>query len=373
MQAGELFVSLGVKGTDKTVAAFASIKQGLGQTASMAFETKAAIVGAAYAIEQMTSASGNNAQGLINLSTVLGTTTEQLQRYRYAASLAGISNEQMDSSFSSLQKTLAEYKMTGQAPAALSRVAGIIGDKGFLEAAQKQDFPKVIQYLQKFAQSGISKDIIAASLGGLGLGSLTPGLMRGMFDDKNLARAPITGQRTLESLDKMKQRFTDIEAHANRMRDNMVVKWGPQLATDIDKILPSIEKLVDAFAKLETSAHAMQWIGKIFEGWGKIFDNAAELIQSFTNPEKMKSIKEGFEALSKHGLSKDVLSRTFFNGDSKNGSTTLNQNNTANFNGPANPKDMDHFAHSNAKAAHKVLNKNVQKHNKTSPAQNQSN
>lgn len=272
MKVGELFVELNVKGSDKTVNAFTSVKQSLNETASMAFATKAALLGVAYSIEQMASAAGSNAQNLINQNAALGINVQTLQKYEAVATRFGAAKGAVTGAFRSFSGMTAEYAMTGKVPARLSLAAGVIGDPGFLQAMERGDYPAVLQYLQKFAHSGINKNQVLATLNSLGAGGVADQVMRGSFNKKTLSEAPATSAATIKALDEMEQKFAIVGQKFAVMRDNFVAAWGPDLAKDMENLIPAIERLATSFMNLEKATLFMTGVAKAMEGLSSFFD-----------------------------------------------------------------------------------------------------
>src|SRR5581483_1123829 len=98
---GDLFVELGIRGSEKTISAFTNVKQEMGGLASMSLEVKAAIVGALYALEQLVAHSNALGTNLATTSTVLGVSAKTLQQYGYAALQVGSNLEEVEGSFKS--------------------------------------------------------------------------------------------------------------------------------------------------------------------------------------------------------------------------------------------------------------------------------
>ena len=109
-----MFVSLGVKGADKTIDAFAKVGTGIKNVATESLAAKAGIIGATYALEQFMSNAATRGTDLSNLSTYLGISTKQLQQWQYAAQQAGESGEEFTSSLKSVYDKVAQMRLGGQ-------------------------------------------------------------------------------------------------------------------------------------------------------------------------------------------------------------------------------------------------------------------
>src|ERR1700744_4238817 len=103
MDIGSLFLNLGIKGSEKTVGALTDVKKGLGELGSMSLEAKAGIVAAMYALEQLFATSGKAGTDLTNFNAITGESVKTLQQYQYAARQVGVSNQEVEGSFKTLQ------------------------------------------------------------------------------------------------------------------------------------------------------------------------------------------------------------------------------------------------------------------------------
>ena len=141
IQVADLFVSLVIKGQDKTVGELQSVNKEMGGLASVSLEAKAAIVGAAYALQQLFQHSGKQGTDLTNFSALLGEGTQTLQRYQGALRQVGVSNEETEATFKNLSSasTKAAYNLGGR-PSGTAQIAkysgGNISQTDFLRYAQ---------------------------------------------------------------------------------------------------------------------------------------------------------------------------------------------------------------------------------------------
>src|SRR5882672_10104653 len=113
---GDLYVNLGIKGSDKTVGQIEDTKKGMGELKSMSLEAKAAILAVAYGFEQMMSQSSRFGTHLSNLSTYLGLPPKILQQYIWAGKQTGIAKEQIEGTFKSLESIMANLRMNKGVP-----------------------------------------------------------------------------------------------------------------------------------------------------------------------------------------------------------------------------------------------------------------
>lgn len=275
MKVGELFLDLGVKGSEKTLGLISGVKGGLQSTASEGLAAKAAIVGAMYALQNLFSTSNKAGTDLKNFNSVLGVSAQTLQQYQYAARQVGVSNEEVASSFSGLQSTMGKVLLGKGGPAGLAEVARLTGDISPREIENLAKDPSaLIQKLQEYAQKekniwlrnetlktfGISEGMIAA-------------LSRNAFTPQVLNAAPRYSDNEIDRLDKTNAKWSNLGTKIEMAFGRFNAKHGDQLINDIDKITEKVIKLADAFMLVAEKLKIFELIGKVFEGWGLIFDS----------------------------------------------------------------------------------------------------
>jgi hypothetical protein len=81
---GDLFVSLGVKGSEKTIGALTDVKKGFGDIVSSSLIAKASIVAAIAAIGHTVNELGTSASSLNVFSSVTGMSPEKIQQMQKA-------------------------------------------------------------------------------------------------------------------------------------------------------------------------------------------------------------------------------------------------------------------------------------------------
>jgi len=280
----ELFVSIGIKGSDKTLEAFVKVQKGLEGILSTSFQTKAAILGIAYALEQLGASAGETGIDLTNFEASTGVSTQVLERYTWAAKAAGVTTNEMAGTFKSLQSNMAKTLAGQGAPSGMARVAmqtmGITKEN----IAQFEKQPeKLIQILQKYALSAKDKGLARMVLDSFGIGGRSQdALFKGLFNDKNMADARVHSSAQLHTMEQVGVGISKLKSKFEFGKDNFITKFGPQLLKDIDPLVDKLFKLAGAFEKLSEKAELMRWIGKAFEGWTFIFTQLTELLETLT-------------------------------------------------------------------------------------------
>lgn len=108
VKAGELFVEFSTHKEGALFKALVKSKEGLKSVTSMGLETKAAILGLFYGFERLTQSSAQWGNGLHRFGLLTGRSTQEIQKWGYAALLAGGHAEDMQKAFSSAQNIQAQ-------------------------------------------------------------------------------------------------------------------------------------------------------------------------------------------------------------------------------------------------------------------------
>lgn len=293
MNIAELFINLGVKGTDKTLGGIQSVQKGLKDTASTSLEAKAALVGAMYALERLFSASGKVGTDLTNFNATVGTSAKTLQQYQYAARQVGVSNEEVTGTFRSLQKSMTDTLLNGQAPKGMARLAQVLGDVKKEDIEEWSRKPELLfQKLQEYANKERSLPLRNEVLRSFGLGdNMIAGMARNGFRPDVMQRAPTYSDKEVASLDRANVAWSNLGNKIEMAFGHLNAAHGGQLVNDISKITDKVILLSEAFLKLAEKAELFKWLGKTFEGWQLIFEGLTKAVD-FLNATKVPGSDE---------------------------------------------------------------------------------
>lgn len=260
---GELFVNLGVKGTDKTVQAFTSVKSGLGDMASMSLEAKAGIAALFYGIQQLFSASMHAGANIGNLSASLGINQKALQQWAGAAEAAGASSDSVFSAFQKIQNIMTTWQRGGGAPPSLGILLGGIGKGAEEFRNDANDLSKVMGDLSKFAQNkNIPQGLKSQILSEWGAGGLIGPMTQGKFNSNELSKVPFLSEGENKALAGMNTTFSRIETQWQKGLAKMIADGGPQLTKDIQAISTSLLELIKALNDLAKASHFIDLLTK---------------------------------------------------------------------------------------------------------------
>lgn len=281
MEVGQLFLSLGIKGADKTVAAIGQTRKGLEGVASTSLEAKAAIIGAMYALERLFATSGKAGTDLTNFSALMGGGMVQtLQRYQYAARQAGVANAEVEGTFKSLQGAMTKTLMGEGAPKGLAQVARLTGGLTAEDIKKFAEQPQLlIQRLQEYAQKETNAGLRNEVLKSFGVSDgMIAAMTRGAFRPEALARAPTYSDKEVGQLDKANIAWSNLGNKIEMAVGHFNAAHGGELVKDISLITDKVIGLANAFERMAQKTHLFNWIGKSFEGWAMILDHVPEAI-----------------------------------------------------------------------------------------------
>lgn len=279
MQVGELFISLGVKGADKTVMSINNVSTSIKQTASVSLEAKAAILGAMYALEQFFSKSGAAGSALTNFNTLTGISTQQLQEYQYAAKQVGVSNEDTANTFKNLQSAMEKQALGVSRVATWSQLSAKLGGTLGINDVNKfaKDPSLLIQKLQQYAQ--IEQDIAKRNetLRGFGVSdNMIAALSKGAFNQDAFAKAPKYNEREIAALDRANTAWGNINDKIAMAVGRFNAAHGEQLAKTFGQIVNLGLKLADVLLKVAERAG-------FFKAMDTGFDNLINRTNSVIN------------------------------------------------------------------------------------------
>lgn len=274
LKVGELFVDMGIEGSEKTLGAITGIRSGLQSTSNFAFETKAALLGAMYAVQQLFASSNRTGTELSNFNSLLGVSAQTLQRYQYAARQVGVSNQEMEGTFKNIQSTMTKALMGEGVPKGLARVSMLTGGmtpedlKRFTEKPQEL-IQKLQEYALKETNAGLRNEVLKSF--GISDG-VAAAMARNAFRPDVLSRAPVYSDNEIKSLDKANAAWGNLGNKIEMAIGKFNAKHGVDLVKNIDMIADKVLKLADSFMKLADKLKIFELIGDVFKGWGMIFD-----------------------------------------------------------------------------------------------------
>lgn len=290
MNIAELFVNLGVKGSEKTIGALQATKGKLSDIKSEGFAAKAAILGAIYGFQQLMAKSGAAGTNLSQFSSLTGLNVKTLQQWTYAAQQAGVANEEFQGSVKSVYDTMAKMRLNKGAPEGMGLVATTLGfSKEDMQRAQKDVF-FLMSKLQEFSKTKVPLDIQNQAMKSFGLSEGTIAAMRkGVFNEKNFASAPLYGAGQIEQLNKVDVAWKNLGTKVEMAFGKFNAKHGMQLVKDLGDITMGVIKLADALTSLADKLEVFKIFSTSVDGLTKLMRLASgESLDSIMKDDKGK-------------------------------------------------------------------------------------
>ena len=264
MEVGEIFISLGIKGQEKTLGALSQTEKGLKGLASMSFEAKAAIVGAMYALERLFAQSGAQGTNLTNFSALLGEGTQTIQRYQYAARQMGVTNQETAATFKTLQDNITKIVINHGVPEGFAIISNKLGGFGPQDLNNFQKNPELLmQKLQEYAQKEKNIGVRNFALRSMGVGdNMIAAMTRGAFNQKALGAAPVYGDKELKSLDRANIAWSNLRTNIEMAVGHFNAAHGGQLVNDVSKVVNIGLHLVEIMIKIADKYHVFDLIDR---------------------------------------------------------------------------------------------------------------
>lgn len=290
LSVGEMFVNLGVKGAEKTIGAVTQTGKAMGELGSTSLETKAAIVGAMYALERLFSASGKMGTSLTNFAALTGISTRELQQWQYAMIQGGGTAEEMTQNFKNIQASMARLNLMEGPPKYLALMAQLIHDPNLW--GHKDDtvymanaYVKGLQAAKNDPRAKAIMNEVARSLG------LTDNFIttarRGLFSPEVFAKAPVYSDNEIAALDKANIAWANLGLKIERAVGHFNALHGQQLVHDISLITDKVILLVNALEKLSEKLHVFQGINALAGYTANVVGQVADIADK---PTKAKAI-----------------------------------------------------------------------------------
>lgn len=282
-QISELFVSLGVKGSEKTLSAFSGVKDGLTGIKTTSFETKAAIAGVVYALEKLTIGSAQRGANLEILANYLNIGTVALQKWQYAANQANVSNEEFNQSLTSVYQKISQIRRGGETPQGFYEFSRAVGGFDLKRAYNDITYAltKINQYVKSHPNDDMINKFIETELG------YTPGMIyaaqQGVFD-KYVANAPHYTGRETKSL-------ANVEVDWTNFKNKVSMFFGKFTAQHGDTLIKNLSKLSDQLFRLANSLEKLLENARVFELLQKLFDFMIKMVDSLNTYVEKNGVK----------------------------------------------------------------------------------
>lgn len=294
MQVGELFVNLGIKGTDSAVSALSGVRKKLNDVTSTSWQAKAGILGVMYGFAHLASGAAEVGASLTQFNNETDASIDKLQRWQNVLRQSGVTSEETESAIREVQKRMAGMVLRGDAPEALTAFTRVVGgipqdkinDPYYL-------FEKAREYAQRTkaggVDAGISNEILSSLIGN----QRVIGALRTNHGDINKVdtRDIYTGKQ-VAAQNKVSVGMSNIENRFEHGMGRIVAKFGPKMIGDISHLADQIVKMSDAFASFAENVHLLEGFSYVLKGWTEIFATVADVMKELSG-KTTKNSKNG--------------------------------------------------------------------------------
>ena len=288
MKIGELFVELGATGGDQLQKILKGINSGMKEIKGTSLGTKAAIAGAAFAVERMTRFSTQMGASYKEFARYTGLSTKMLQQWQYAGRKANVSNEEVENSFLNVSRAMGDMLIGKGAPEGLAVLSDTVG----FDPKKAKDTLYVMNKLQEFAgkftgNEALKNKIIESF--GIGSTAMISALKDNAFSRKKMASAPVFSEGEINKLAKMNAKMNEFYNNLKLSMGKLVVEFMPEIINMMDKVSRGVKDIVFGFDSSSDAAKGFKiilegvWdlIKVIGEGWTNIFSGVSKVKDMF--------------------------------------------------------------------------------------------
>ncbi len=273
----ELFVSLGVKGSEKTLNVFANVRAGIGGIIDTSLAAKAAILAMVYALEQLTTGAAQDGAHLKNLATYLNMSTESLQKWTYAAQQGNVSTQEFEQSLGSIQQKIKDFQVKHTLPDG----SYIFAQETGFDFKKKFGINDLLPKLLEFSQNKkYSREKIEEVLGGWGLTSNEIGAaINGIFNTASLKTAPFLKSGEVNTLSKINVDWKNLETKVKMFIAHLTAKDGEEAVKNISKMADSFFRIANDVERISAKLGVFKILGTMFKGWEMILGVTADALE----------------------------------------------------------------------------------------------
>jgi len=328
MKVGELFIELGLKGADATARGLETTAKTMRDVASDALKATAAVTALLYGFKKITDQSNQTGLGLSQFKDITGLSADQLQRWQQLAMRFGESAEEITGDIKNVQSAMTDTVLKGKFPEYIQAVNIALqraGKEG-INTFNARDTFGVMAKLREYAKlTAANPDIANKMLASFGLSDKTIGALRTSTFDLNKAdKTRMYSDSQIKTLNNLSVRWSELIDKIQHGIGRLNIKFGPTLLKDIEKLIPAIFKMIDAFGVLAEKLQLIKQIGKVFDGWTKLFSAVGDVADDMSGKNKQNKILPSVETLKYVG--KDLLQsiNPFSSGGGSTATTTNN-------------------------------------------------
>ena len=268
MNIGEMFLSIGVKGTDKSVKDLKAVHGAIGDIRDTSFGAKTAIMGMVYGLEQLMSGAMNTGTGITQFANSTGMGVKYIQDLKYAMLDFVVSGDEVESTLKGLQTRISGMRTNqGTAPLFGTFMQAVGFDQNKLT-----DMPYLMQKISEYSKMPDTFDK-RMFMQGIGIGdnftsAFVENAKRGKkaFNFENLPSSPVGySEKQASSLMSQQAHWSKIYAKFQHGLGQVLAKHGDSGMVQLEHIADKILKVTEAFVGLAEKLHVFQGIAHTLE------------------------------------------------------------------------------------------------------------
>lgn len=266
MKIAELFVDLGIQGSEKAVTALAGIKQALTDVATTVGVVTTALAGAIYAFEKLSSESNQTGFGLSQFEKATGLSADTLQRWQQLGINSGVTADEVTKSVRNLQNIMFQMVAGGKAPEGIAFLQQELAKLGKpIDTTRFRDVYYMMGKLREFArESHLPPDFKKHVLDSFGLGDdFQQALKTSTFDLAKADPRRMYSENQLQTLTDLHNRWMKLIDEIQHSIGKLNVRFGPGLVSDIEKLAHALLDLASALGELNEQIGVLKFFKNV--------------------------------------------------------------------------------------------------------------
>ncbi len=291
MKIADLFINLALGGGDKTKKGLKDVEKGMDGIKDSGLAAKAAILAVIYGAERLTGFASQIGMDLYKFGVTTGLSTDELQKWQYAAMRFDVSGEEMAGTIKGIQSAMSDM-LLGKGPPDTMALVGI-------DPKRARDTYYVLSRLQEFAKTH-PPDIANNLLKSFGISdNVFQMLKSSSLEIDKISKKNIIGEREIMRLKEVNIAWKDFWFNLKLMGVHLVAKDGIEAINELSnafKLLidvgDNIKKLAEQFPVLKAVAIAAAVA--ISLAFAPLATLITGLVFSLSELQKMREGKETF-------------------------------------------------------------------------------
>jgi len=149
MKIADLFVNIGVAGASTVGKGLEHVKKGMNDIVSSSLQAKAAMLAVITGLERLTGMASQTGMDLYKFGATTGLSTQELQKWQYAAMKFDVSGKEMEGTITGVQSAMSDMMLGKGAPEAMMALQNAVG----FDPEKSRDTFYVMGKIQEFIKS----------------------------------------------------------------------------------------------------------------------------------------------------------------------------------------------------------------------------